>query len=324
MQRMNTFLVFSIFLEVLSGDKQVEALNASIFVPWNAHKFLGISAPVCVDPSRARESDLERVNYHDCIPILSEILLDPNVDHENRYDSTDVYQGRFFRTCSITLHPRLADSVDVFWGYQIAIAAAIAVKNCVEDSANPYGGLVFTTSRSSFYAQVRNVRDQSTLQAFAEVISTANASFGDFVLSANSTNATLLTPKPTTATAVCQVSQVLNQYFYPVKVLDCYYLFYKILTNPSLERLIRLRGLSPISYEQYGTCTLQLRGFSAFSADAITYVALLLGAVDIVQTCVVQRSFVLGGAVSVGSRGQYSVSISNPFEEKVGKPVANE
>lgn len=321
---MKPILSLCILLQLLPTDSFVKALNTTIFNPWNAYEFFATSAPVCIDPTRARESDLERVNYHDCIPVLNEILLDPNVNYENQYDATDAYQVRFLRICSIALRPRLPDGTDVFWGYQIAVAAAGAVKNCVEDSMDSYGGLVFTTSIRSFYAQVRNARDHSTVEAFSTVSSSENASYGDLLLSTNSTNATLLIPDPWTAIPTCQISQVSNQYLYPVKVLDCYYLFYSILTSPTLERTIIMRGLSPIGYKRYGTCNLQLRGLSAVSADAIKYVALLLGAVSIVQTCLVESSLVLGGAVSVGSRGQYFVRIFNPVEETMGGAVKSE
>ena len=318
---MKPFLSLCVLLQLLPSDSYVKAPNTSTFTPWNGHEFFGISAPVCVDPTRARESDLERVNYHDCIPVLNEILLDPNVNHENQYDATDAYQLRFFRTCSIELRPRLPDGIDVFWGYQIAIAAAVAVKNCVEDSMAPYGGLVFTTPERSFYAQVKSSKDHSTVEAFSTVTSSERASSRDLLLPNSSTNATLLIPAPWTAIPTCQISQVPNQYLYPVKFLDCYYLFYSILTSPTLEHPTTMRGLSPISYQRYGTCNLQLRGHSAVSADVIKYVALLLGAVNIVQTCLVESSLVLGGAVSVGSRGQYVVRIFNPVEETMGEAV---
>lgn len=317
---MNPLFSLCILLQLLPADRYVKALSTTTFDPWNGYKFFAISAPVCIDPTRARESDLERVDYHDCIPVLNEILLDPNVNHENQYDATNAYQVRIFRTCSIALRPRLQVGTDIFWGYQIATAAAAAVQSCVEDSLDPYGGLVFTTPRRYFYAHVRSSRDRSTVEAFSTVTS-EKASSRSPVLSTNSTNATLLAPDPWTAIPTCQISQISNQYLYPVRVLDCYYLFYSILTSPTLERLITMRGLSPVSYERYGTCNLQLRGFSAVSADAIRYVALLLGAVSIVQTCLVESSLVLGGAVSVGTRGQYFVRIFNPVEGTMGDAI---
>lgn len=322
LSNMQLLLLF-VPLQVLLIDSYVKALDVSIIKPRNTYSLLAISAPVCIDPPHAQELDLEPVNYRDCIPLLNDILLEPNVNDQNQYNATDAGQGRFFRTCSIALRPRLTDVTDVFWGYQIAIAAATAVKGCVEDSVDPYGGLVFTTSTHCFYAQVKNPSDLGSVETFSTVPSEKH-SFEDKLLLANSTNATLLIPDRMTAIPTCQISQVSNPYLYPVKVLDCYYLFYKILTTPIVERSITLRGLSPIRNERYGTCTLQLRGFSAVSADAIKYVSLLLGAVSIVQTCVVASKLVFGGAISVGSRGQYFVRVFNLVEERAGEVVHSE
>ena len=69
-----------------------------------------------MDLTRARESELKRVNYHVFIPVLNKTLLDPNVNHGNQYDATKAYQVQFRRTCSITLSPRLPDGTDVFRG----------------------------------------------------------------------------------------------------------------------------------------------------------------------------------------------------------------
>lgn len=231
---------------------------------------------------------------------------------------------RLFRTCFIALLPRSGDATDVFWGYQIAVAAATAVKHCVEDSVDRYGGLVFTTSRQLFYAQVKNLGEGSKVEGNSTATSLEMGSSPIVILPTNNTNATLNVPKSTTAVPACQISQPLDQTLFPVKTLDCYYLFYNILTNSTVERPIILRGLSPIRYERYGTCTLQLRGYSALSADAIKYIALLLGAVSIVQSCVVESGFVLGGAVSVGSRGKYYVRVSNPLEGPMEDAAQNE
>lgn len=297
------------------------ALNGSAFNMRNTYPSLTINDLVCIDPPRARELDLERVNYRDCLPLLNQILLEPRINHRNQYNATTAYQGRLFRTCSIALLPRLDGGTDVFWGYQVAIAAATVIKNCVEDSADQYGGLMFTTSRLLFYAQVKNVGDATTV---GENLTASILRREDLLLPVNNANATLLVPKPITATPACQISQPPDQYLYPVRIIDCYYLFYNILTNPVVERPIILRGLSPIRYESYGTCNLQLRGFSAVSADAFKFVELLFAAVNIVQTCVLQGRLELGGAVSVGSRGQYYVRVFNPLEEEMGKAVESE
>ncbi|CAD6593897.1 MAG: hypothetical protein ASARMPRED_008174 [Alectoria sarmentosa] len=243
--------------------------------------------------------DLERINYRDCIPLLNEILLEPDIDRRNQYNSTIDYQGHLLGTCSITLLPRFAEANDVFWGYQVAIAAATAIKSCVEDSVDRYGGIAFTTRRRLFYAQVRSVGEGGVGEVTSLPISVESGFAGNLLLPAvnNNTNATLITPDPTSAIPACQISKFMTHHLFPVNILDCYYLFYNILTNPTVERPVILRGLSPIRYERYGTCSLQLRGHSALSADTITYVALLLGAVAIVQKCVVESGFLLAGAV---------------------------
>ncbi len=291
-----------------------KALNASVFSLPNTHPFLTIGIPDCIHPTQARELNLERVNYRDCIPLLNEILIDPYTNHRNQYNATNTYPGHLFGTCSISLLTRTPDGTEFFWGYEIAIAAATAVKHCIEDSIDHYGGLAYTSSKLLFFAQVKNLGVGTTAEEKSTAPSPETSSFEHLLLPANNTNATLLVPDPATATPVCQICQSSDDFLYPVRVLDCYYLFYNILTNPAVERPVKLRGLSPIRYERYGTCTLQLRGFSAVSVDTIKYVALLLAAVSIVQTCVVESGLVLGGAVSVGSKGLYSVRVFNSLE----------
>lgn len=322
---MRSCLLLNALFPLSSIATDAKALNASVFDPLDTSPFLEISTPICTDPTHARELDLERVDYRDCIPLLNGVLLDPNIDDRNQYSGRTAYQRRLFRTCSIMLLPRFADGTDIFWGYQIAIAAAMAIKKCVEESVDQYGGVEFTTSRQLFYAQVKNLGDGPAVEdANSAATSLETDTFEDMPLPINDTNTTLLVPNPTTATPTCQISQPRQQYLHPVRILDCYYLFYNILTNPAVERPVILRGLSPIRYERYGTCTLQLRGFTAVAADAIKYVALLLAAVSIVQRCVVEGGLVLGGAASVGSRGQYYVRVFNPVEGGVGEVVRRE
>ena len=314
---MRSSISLIILLPLFTTRMYARALNTSVFTPPFT---IGVS--ICIDPPSARELNLERVDYRDCIPLLNEILLDPDINHRNKYDATNDYQGRLFGTCSISLRSRLADATDVFWGYQIAIAAAVAIKHCVEDSVDHYGGLAYTSSKLLFFAQVKNLGVRTTAGGNSTAPSFESISAEDLLLPAkNNTNATLLVPNPATATPVCQICQSSYRFLYPVRVLDCYYLFYNILTNPAVEQPVKMRGLSPIRYERYGTCTLQLRGFSAVSADTIKYVALLLAAVSIVQTCMVESGLVLGGAVSVGFRGQYSVRIFNIHEGGIGEVI---
>ncbi len=311
MMKSSISLILIILLPLCKTRMYARALNTSVFSPPNTNPSFTIGVTTCIDQPRARELNLERVDYRDCIPLINEILLDPDINHQNQYNATNDYQGRPFGTCSISLLSRIADATEIFWGYQIAIAAAVAIKHCVEDSVDHYGGLAYTSSKLLFFAQVKNLGVGTTAKEDSTAPSSETISFEDLLLPANNTNATLLVPDPT---PVCQICQSSDEFLYPVRVLDCYYLFYNILTNPAVERPVKSRGLSPIRYERYGTCTLQLRGSSAISADTIKYVALLLAAVSIVQTCVVESGLVLGGAVSVGSRGQYSVRVFNSRE----------
>ena len=305
----------SFFLNVLlppfATAMDARALNASILNPLDKSLSLSTSTPICTDSLHARELDLERVNYRDCIPLLNEILLDPNINDRNQYSGKTAYQSHLYHTCSITLLPQSVDGDDTFWGYQIAIAAATAIKQCVEESVDQYGGTEFTTSSQLFYAQVKNLGDGGKEEANVWATSLETSPIEDMLLPTNDIDTALLVPNPSTTTPTCQISKSQYQFLRPVRTLDCYHLFYNILTDPTVERRVVLRGLSPLRYERYGTCTLQLRGFSAIAADKIAYVALLLAAVSIVQRCMVESALVLGGAISVGTRGQYFVRIFN-------------
>lgn len=312
-----SFLLLGSILTLPPAGVYAQAENGH---SWGMYPSLTISTPICIDPRRARESDLARVNYRDCIPLLNEILLDPNINHQNLYNATNAYQGHFFGTCTIALLPRPLGGTDVFWGYEIAIAAATAIKNCVEDSEDQYGGLAFTISRLVFYTQVKNQRGVSTVEGYSTAPSVDTDSLEHFLLPANNTNAALLA----TATPTCQISQSLDQRLYPIRILDCYNLFYNLLVNPTIERPLKLRGLYPIRYESFGTCTLQLYGHSLKSADMIKYIEIVLAAVNVVQTCLVRSGLVLGGAVGVGSRGQYLARLYNPLEGAIGDTVQSE
>ncbi|CAF9941675.1 hypothetical protein IMSHALPRED_002841 [Imshaugia aleurites] len=309
-----SFFHLSVLLPLLVTGVLAKAVNESSLNIASSLTIGTIGTTTCINPPSARESYIERVDYRDCIPLLNEILLDPNINHRNEYNATNAYQERIHGTCSIALLSRFADGTDVFWGYQIAIAAATAVKTCVEDSVYQYGGLVFTTSRLVFYAQVKNLEEGVIVEAESNATFLGTVPPEEVLLPANDTNAAPLR----TATPICQISEPPEQHLYPIMALDCYYLFYNILTSPTVERPVILRGLYPIRYERYGTCTLQLHGHSAKSIDKTKYVELLLAAVNVVQTCVVRSGLVLGGAVSVGSRGKYSVRVYNSLVEAIG------
>ena len=281
-------LLGTVLLPLMPTETGTKALSESAFNALSVYPSLMIGDTVCTNPQRAGESNLKQVNYRDCLPLLNEILLEPNTNRQNRYDARTAYQGHLYHTCSIELLSRSQAGSDVFWGYEIAIAAANVIKNCVEDSADRYGGVEFTTSKAVFYAQVKNPEDGST--AGINFTGSSLATKTLLLHQSNNANTTLLVPNPTAAIAipVCQIRQRRNQHLHPISILDCYHLFYNLLTNPAVERTMTLRGLSPIPYETYGTCNLQLRGHSAVSVDSFKFVELIIAAVDVVQTCLLR------------------------------------
>ena len=318
---MRWLLLVTVLLPLMPTGRDTQALNESARDPLRVSSSLAVGDTVCISTQRATESNLKQVDYRDCLPLLNEILLEPNTNRQNQYDAGTAHRGLLHHTCSIDLLSRSQAGSDVFWGYAIAVAAANVVKNCVQDSADRYGGLEFTTSKALFYARVRNPEDGSAARTNPTGSSLAT---GTLLLASNDGNTTLLWRDPAAAIPVCQISQRRTRHLHPVRILDCYHLFYNLLTNPAVERTVILRGLSPVRYETYGTCHLQLRGNSAVSADTFKFVELLLAAVNIVQTCVLRGGLELGGAVGVGPKGQYIVRIFNPLEDETGNAIQSE
>ena len=348
----------------------------------NTPPTLAISAPSCFGSRSVHDLHLARINYEDCIPILNEILLDPDVKRRKEYTGGTPYLSRALRTCAITLATQISGGKDMFWGYQIAIAAAVTVKNCVEDSLDRYGGIAWTTSRKIFYAQVMDSNHEN-VALHEDILPNAkssepftSASFPDPLVSftTNSTS-NLLYPLPdrTASPPACQTAQyvfsdsmlpLLNQilsletylgsfhsldefqgssYFLkqarltpksssrpphqtllPLNIQDCYHLFYILLNNPRIEHITILRGVSPLDFAAYGTCVVQIVGHSRQSAEAFKFVEVLLGAVGVVQLCLVQGGLLVGGLGGVGSRRQYYVRVYNPWEEGMGGVVLSE
>lgn len=195
------------------------------------------------------------------------------------------------------------------------------MKGCVEEAVGGYGGVGFVADKVLFYAQVG---DPEEGRASAARVNATGSSRATNILrsrSNNNVNATLRLPHPTAAMPVCQISHPRKLHLQPISLLDCYHLFYNLLASPAVERTIVLKGLSPIRYETYGTCTVQLRGNSAVAADTFKFVEVLLAAVRIVQTCVLSGGAELGGAVGVGPRGRYVVRVFNLVGEGSGDGV---
>ena len=190
-------------------------LTRSIDEP-NTPPTLAISAPSCFGSRSVHDLHLARISYEDCIPILNEILLDPDVKRRKEYTGGTHSLSRALRTCAITLATAIPDGKDMFWGYQIAIAAAVTVKDCVEDSLDRYGGLAWTTSRKIFYAQVMDSNHEN-VNLHEDILPNAkssepvtSASFPDpFVPFITNSTSNLLSPFPnrTASPPACQSVQ---------------------------------------------------------------------------------------------------------------------
>ncbi|CAD6584834.1 MAG: hypothetical protein ASARMPREDX12_001764 [Alectoria sarmentosa] len=297
----------------------------------NTPPTLAISAPSCFGSRSVHDLHLARINYEDCIPILNEILLDPDVKRRKEYTGGTPSLSRALRTCAITLATAIPDGKDIFWGYQIAIAAAVTVKNCVENSLDRYGGLAWTTSRKIFYAQVMDSNHEK-VTLHEDILPNAknsepftSASFpAPFIPFITNSTSNLLSPLPgrTASPPACQTVQPPHQTLLSLDIQDCYHLFYVILNNPGIEHPTILRGASPLDFAAYGTCVVRIVGLSPQSADTFKYVEILLGAVAVVQECLVQRGLLLGGLVGVGPRRQYYVRVYNPWGEGMGGVAA--
>ena len=183
----------------------------------NTPPTLAISAPSCFGSRSVHDLHLARINYEDCIPILNKILLDPDVKRRKEYTGGTSYLSRALRTCAITLATAIPDGKDMFWGYQIAIAAAVTVKKCVEDSLDRYGGIAWTTSRKIFYAQVMDSNHENVTLHDEDILPNAkssepftSASFPDPLVPfiTNSTS-NILSPLPdrTASPPACQTVQ---------------------------------------------------------------------------------------------------------------------
>ncbi|KAM0796657.1 hypothetical protein BDR22DRAFT_824934 [Usnea florida] len=245
---------------------------------------LPTSDTVCNSAQRATESTLKQINYRDCLPLLNELLLGPNTNRQNQYDAATAHQALFHNTCSITLRSSSKTGSDVFWGYEIAVAAAMVVKHCIQDSADRYGGLEFITPKGLFYAVVRRHHEDGRAVSGMNTTTCSTNKTNALLLPSHIANTTFLPPHPSTAIPVCQITQLRAHHLHPVSLPDCYHLFYNLLTAAALERTVTPRGLSPIPYETYGSCTVQLRGNSALAADRFRFVEVLLAAVGVVQT----------------------------------------
>ena len=207
--------------------------------------------------------------------------------------------------------------MDRFSLEEMAIAAAVTIKGCVESGGYVRrGGVGWITPYEKFWVEVR-----SPLQRGIDAGASAkNATSGTMALDSGSALEERSLPDTKAATALalpyrdtdsvnattdlvlpsshslnsssslsdflrCAQPHVVGTDMGYIPQLDCYHLFYEQLNHPDIYTRKAMQGLNPGPEVNYGRCYLEVRGFSEESVGTMPLVDAITAAARIVKDC---------------------------------------
>ena len=334
--KMFIFLAIVLISHILWIKTRAEPLNLSLSNKANNSSLVSDEPTVygCYTPEKVVSFHLLPINYQDCFPVLNDMLLDPNVLKSQEYtEESDVFwEGA---GCAVELAAIFPDTspVEKLKIYRVAIAAALVIKQCIEDPTYELGGLQWVTRKNMFAAQVlnnaNNVRaieasgrtprnltsipsaaatsddEQSTSSPSTSrkdlVLPTSNlTSVIDPLLLDGNLNSTL------GATIRCGPLQTPTS---TVDPSDCYTMFYaRLRKNP--EKSFSLDGVQSRRSESLRSCSIGIWGYSSRAHDTTTDIEVMVMAARILQACVVEQGR-KGGYLDIGVRREFYILVSD-------------
>lgn len=254
--------------------------------------------------------------HADCIVILYQILLSPDVGKYQIWSSITPKYPRIHDTCRISLdhNPELHKPQDEFREYQIAISAALVLHHC--ESLN-YGGFAYLTQNEQFIVDVRRASALGEGDTNALLLGTKNITNEPAVTS------DLVLPLASDIVALSKISTTNLSFSMPVCISQqphiahpasvvaegCYVIFYLMFVNPDILTNKTWSGLFPSGrWVGHRNCVVSLLGYSPDSRASFTLMDVQIAAARIVQACVVGQHLPWGGTMDVGN-GNFFVKV---------------
>ena len=297
------------------------------------------------------------VNYLNCLPLLNEMLTSPTPTQRTKYTTASVDFPLFQNSgCLIGVRwPPNTHPVDRFTLEEMAIAAAVTIKGCIETGGYVRrGGVGWITPYEKFWVEVRSPSPHYGIDAGGSANATSTLS-GTVTLSTggraleeqrslpdtkattlispyqdntNSVNATtdLILPSPHSTNSSsslsdflrCAVPRVIGTDIGYVPQLDCYHLFYSQLNHPDVYTNKAMRGLKPTPQVNHGRCYLEVRGSSERSVATMRLVDIITAAARIVKDCYgrVYEGILFGGTTAVKGGDEFICGVF--YDGKLG------
>ena len=306
----------------------------------------------CYDPGTfGPRRGLVPVDHLDCLPLLNEILTSPNPTERTRYTTTSVDFPSFENSvCLIDFRwPPNTHPMDKFTLEQMAIAAAVTIKGCIETGGYVRRGAVgWITPYEKFWVEVRSpvlrygigagksanttsilgppvngTMTLSTGRALEEqrslpdtkALTLTSAPYQD-MNTVNATDLILPSSHSTNSSSLsdflhCTVPHVIGTDIGYVPQLDCYYLFYEQLNHPDVYTNKAMWGLKPRPVVNHGRCFLEMRGSSERSVSTMRLVDIVTAAARIVKDCYgkIYEGILFGGTTAVKREDEYTCGV---------------
>ena len=286
------------------------------------------------------------VDYHRCLPLLNDMLAKPGAQRGDRHATTEGDLPSFQNNgCMIDLKwPPNTHVTEVFSLMEMAVAAAVTIKGCIE--AGGYarrGGLGWITRFEVFRVEVRSpmpprpsnagiTNATSSFDPSASGIVTSSTGSALEERSAPDTEATSSFTPPIKTDSLNTSDQASTNTFYchksphpgthvgEIPPADCYYLFYEQLNTPNVMVRQPMFGTHPRPEVYFGKCHLKFKGTSAHSRESIRAAEVITVAARIVNRCDgdTYEYTLYGGVSSVGRTNGFTCEIWTPIYHSIG------
>ena len=298
--------------------------------------------PGTFDPHRG----LIPVDYHRCLPLLNDMLAVPGAQFRDKHASTEgdlpVFQNDGC-LIDLTWAPN-TQVVEAFSIMEMAVAAAVTIKGCIEIGGHVRrGGVGWITRYELFRVEVRsplpsrasNLRisnASSSLDPSASGIIGSSAGSALERRSSLDTEATssfmpsvntdsVNTTDPASAFSFhCHTSPLPGTDVGEIPPGDCYYLFYEQLNLHNVLARRAMYGLNPRPEVYFGKCHLNVKGTSTHSTDRFGTADVITMAARIVNKCYedTYEYALYGGISSVGRSNEFTCEIFTPISYPTG------